>query len=419
MTVTDKEKPREAGNLRAASNGIDTPKSITPDLDHASSFLESLAPGATWSFQTFDDGATNDPRLIRQFHGTLQRHAGDLAKLNERGAGIFVTINETDGNGRRKTNITRVRALFVDLDGAPVEPVQSGPTPAHIVTATSPGKYHAYWRVSDCPLDACEPALKELIGRYGGDPACSDRNRVLRLPGFWHRKREPFMVRTIDTTPGEYPLTALGIAGPTEEIFSHLLCSSVGVSSGRFLPEATGERNQRLFDLARWLKGQHPESEANDHRQVVVEWHREALPTIGTADLSTTWADFVRGWKAIRHPFGATLNQIMEGIDMNDDDVIPDNLVALGYGTKAWKLVKVCEALQRHEGDKPFFLSARQAGELIDCHFTDAGKMLFTLVTDGVLELVERGAGKKASRYRYVWQGGEADAVRRASETTP
>jgi hypothetical protein len=44
--------------------------------------------------------------------------------LNREGAGVFVTVNETDLKGRTAKNITSVRAVFVDLDGAPLEPVR-------------------------------------------------------------------------------------------------------------------------------------------------------------------------------------------------------------------------------------------------------------------------------------------------------
>ena len=47
----------------------------------------------------------------------------ELERLNNGGAGIFVTINETNGRGRKGIDIVRVRALHTDLDGAPLGPV--------------------------------------------------------------------------------------------------------------------------------------------------------------------------------------------------------------------------------------------------------------------------------------------------------
>lgn len=403
------ETAAPAGTGTAPKHNRESPH-FTPDYRAAEEFLQALDPAAdSWTFQSFDDGGQN-PALTWQLHGRLADHAETLGKLNERGAGIFVTVNETDGKGRKKQNVTRIRALFVDLDGAPVEPALTGDHPAHIITETSPGRWHAYWRVSDCPLDSCEPALKTLIGRYGGDRACCDRSRVLRLPGYWHRKAEPFMVRMLSATLGEYPLGALGISHlqKNPQSSSVLFCRSVSGDLTPFLPDAVGQRNKRLFDLARWLKGRHPDTTAADHRRTVEEWHRLALPVIGTVDFLASWTDFTRGWQAIRCPTGSILNPILERMKMTD--AIPEQLKSLGYGPQAWRLVQICRELQQAAGDGPFFLGGRKAGELIDMHFTDAGKVLAALVADGVLELVKRGAGAVASRYRFV--GYESRAAR-------
>lgn len=397
---------------------------MAPDLDHAREFLTALDPRAeSWTLQTFDDDDAKRKRLTRLLHGTLDQHVDTLSKLNADGAGIFVAVNQTDGTGRRKDNITRIRALFVDLDGAPIEPAMAAATPAHIVVESSPERYHAYWRVTDCTPDACEPALKEMIRRFDGDPACSDRSRVLRLPGFVHQKREPFMVRVVGTAPGEYRLSDLGIATPTEEYRGVLKSSSVSSVSSvggdliRFLPDSPGQRNTRLFDLARYLKGTNPNATKQEQRSVVEEWHRLARPVIGTAEFSESWGDFVRGWESVRMPYGSVLNPILEKVDMAASE-IPESLVALGYGEKAYRLICICKELQQSAGDEPFFLSARIAGESIGCHFTDASSMMVAFVADGVLDLVKRGAGNVASRYRYVWPAacGDDDAYPRPSD---
>lgn len=175
-------------------------KHNSPDIDQASKFLKTLDPMATsWTFQTFDDSDGKDKSLVRVFHGTLDQHAASLCELQSRGAGIFVTVNQTDMTGRRAANVQRVRAFFLDLDGAPLEPVTAW-EPPHIICETSPGKWHAYWLVDDCPLDAFKPAQKDLIASFGGDDCIHDLPRVMRLPGFYHQKGEPFMVSMIETS---------------------------------------------------------------------------------------------------------------------------------------------------------------------------------------------------------------------------
>jgi hypothetical protein len=173
----------------------------SPDLTEAARFLTALDPTATkFCFQTFDDSkARRDRTLTKILHGTLAEHAAELERLNQKGAGIFVTVNETDGAGRMNENITRVRALYVDLDGAPLGPVQAHKVHPHIVIETSPGRWHAYWRVDGMALEHFTPAQEALSEAFDGDRSVKALPHVMRLPGFFHRKAEPYMAHIIET----------------------------------------------------------------------------------------------------------------------------------------------------------------------------------------------------------------------------
>jgi len=185
------------------------PQELVPDLDEAHRFLNILAPDEAITFQTFDDSkGRSSKHLARVFHGTLEQHQGALIELNTQGAGIFLMVNNGDGKvhaGKRtcRTNasVIAVRALFVDLDGAPLEPVlKAGPTPS-IVVDSSPGRWHVYWTVTGCPLNAFEKHQRALARKFKSDGTIVDLARVMRLPGFLHRKAEPFLTRM--TTPTE------------------------------------------------------------------------------------------------------------------------------------------------------------------------------------------------------------------------
>jgi hypothetical protein len=76
------------------------------------------------------------------------------------------------------------------------------PSPTAIL-ATSPGKYQALWRVDGFDFERQETALKQLAVAFGGDPACTDCNRVLRIPGFLNQKYSPAHRVTV-----EYPSDA-------------------------------------------------------------------------------------------------------------------------------------------------------------------------------------------------------------------
>src|SRR5258708_18743395 len=177
------------------------------NMADASLFIEALTgnPDAQVTFQTFDDDSERkDKALARVLHGTLEEYAEELENLNTRGAGVFVMVNEGDGRGRTNENVILVRAVFVDLDGAPIEPVAGCPLPPHIIVESSRDKGHAYWRVSDCPLEQFRPIQQALAAKFNGDPSVHDLARVLRVPGFWHKKDplKPWLAATCKLADG-------------------------------------------------------------------------------------------------------------------------------------------------------------------------------------------------------------------------
>jgi hypothetical protein len=60
------------------------------------------------------------------------------------------------------------------------------------------------WRVEGFDFEMQEGALKQLASAFGGDFACTDCNRVLRVPGFHNCKYDPPHTVTV-----EYPCDAV------------------------------------------------------------------------------------------------------------------------------------------------------------------------------------------------------------------
>jgi hypothetical protein len=181
------------------------PDQLTAEVEEAERFLELLDSGATeWVFQTFDDSDEERAQLTRTLHGSLDECWAKLEQLNAAGAGVYVTINEIEPGKPRRTKYTRrVRALFIDLDDpAQFDDVRSKilkcGLPPSIVTQTSPGKFHIYWLVNDCPLELFKAAQQRLIELFGTDRNVCDLPRVMRLPGFIHRKEMPFRSKLAD-----------------------------------------------------------------------------------------------------------------------------------------------------------------------------------------------------------------------------
>ena len=175
---------------------------LTPDLNETRKFLKAMGLSDTDSltFQTFDDSEAKRPGLARIIHGPLKGAQKKLIELNGRGAGIFWTVNETDLKGRKSENITKVRAVFVDLDGAPLEPILKGPLRPHVVVESSPGRFHCYWMVSNCSKEDFTRIQKALAKIFKADEQCIDLARVMRLPGFFHQKHEPHLTNVKNGT---------------------------------------------------------------------------------------------------------------------------------------------------------------------------------------------------------------------------
>jgi putative DNA primase/helicase len=164
-----------------------------------------MAEGEAVAFQTFDDADVpeKDKRkhLARILHGTIDDVGDELHRLNKAGAGIYWMVNYGDGRGRQAGNVTGVRCVFVDTDGAPLQPILDAGLTPHAVVQSSPGKWHVYWQVSDCTREQFTIVQKALAAKFGTDVSVNDLPRVLRVPGFLHRKAEPTKVQIIAMEP--------------------------------------------------------------------------------------------------------------------------------------------------------------------------------------------------------------------------
>jgi hypothetical protein len=190
--------------------GLASDGQLTHDKAMTKAYLTGLDPTATrYTFQTFDDNnERKDPALARVLHGTLDEVWPKILALNTPaiGAGVFVTINETDFRGRSTKNIVRVRALFGDADGdeqvehstAVIE--ECNATPSMIVE--SGGGQHYYYLGADIPLDQFSPLQKSLARKLGTDRNVHDLPRVMRLPGTLHLKdpTTPRLVKLLQTS---------------------------------------------------------------------------------------------------------------------------------------------------------------------------------------------------------------------------
>jgi hypothetical protein len=150
---------------------------------------------------------TTTQRIVRLEQAIAPRYLAWLAYENHNGANVYVAANPLHSGSRKRTkdSIAEVRHLYIDIDEdgdnrlAALQESEDVPVPS-IIISTSPDKYQVLWRVKGFDFDHQESTLKLLAIAFGGDSACTDRNRVLRVPGFRNCKYDPTHPVTV-----EYP----------------------------------------------------------------------------------------------------------------------------------------------------------------------------------------------------------------------
>jgi RepB DNA-primase from phage plasmid len=166
----------------------------------AKDFLaRSFAPGSTIALLLRTESPTKtQQRVVTLEQAIAPRYLGWLAHENHNGANVYVGANPLRSGSRRRTkeSIASIRHVYLDIDEdgetrlATLWASDAVPS-ASAILSTSPGKYQIFWRVEGFDFEQQELMLKRLAIAFGGDPACTDCNRVLRIPGFLNQKYSP------------------------------------------------------------------------------------------------------------------------------------------------------------------------------------------------------------------------------------
>lgn len=168
--------------------------------------------------QLFEGEASRSGRMARFIHYSVDSLLEHLILWQGLGQSSFLTVNSTDGIGRRKHNITQLRAWHADLDGLSELPeaiIRTMPLRPSIVVASGHG-YHLYWLLREfvpCIGDIWRQkvheqelkSIQESLAHLGADDNVCDISRVLRVPGFFNLKREPFpFVEVVELNDSRY-----------------------------------------------------------------------------------------------------------------------------------------------------------------------------------------------------------------------
>lgn len=190
---------------------------MEPCLGYAEMYIKHLTGSSmtpvTW--QIFGDRKEFNviPRVI---NGSLEDKHRELIRLNKQGAGVFVTVNETDLKGRKAHNVVGLRALFIDKDDGET-PQDINPKPSFIVqSGRGP---HVYWRLTPGQaIDEFVGAQQSLVKKYDADAKCCDVGRVMRCPGFVHQKGDPYLVTMETVSQATYEIKQVAPLVPRETL---------------------------------------------------------------------------------------------------------------------------------------------------------------------------------------------------------
>jgi hypothetical protein len=203
----------------------------------------------------WEDAPRPQQRVITLEQVLAPRYMAWLTFENDAGANIHVSANPLLPGSRKRTKecIASVRHIYIDIDEdgdarlAALRASDRVPAPTTILS-TSPGKYQALWRVAGFDFERQERTLKLLAHAFSGDPACTDRNRVLRVPGFYNRKYSPAHRVAV-----EYPADAT--YGPADFRLDDAVGSSVLPLRGNARKSPTGKHSHSEDDWV-WVCAQ-------------------------------------------------------------------------------------------------------------------------------------------------------------------
>jgi hypothetical protein len=169
------------------------------------------------------------------------------------------------------------------------------------------------------------------------------------------------------------------------------------------LPDAPGQRNRRIFELARLLKfdcGLETKS-MKELRPYVQAWHQKALSVITTESFIDTWTEFTVGYSKAN--FSATNNPVQSAL--SEAQANPPKCPEHYDDEKSRLLFGICFYLAKH-GNGRFFLSPHDKTVMsaLKCTPMIIYRLTKTMITDGFLEIVKLGI-RRQSATRYAWKG--------------
>lgn len=124
-----------------------------------------------------------------------------LKKHNMNKYGIFFVVNS---GGNSDKDINKINAQFFECDTGTFKEqwdrIRDFPLQPSIVVQTRKS-LHVYYLTKNAEVEKFRDIQKRLVQKFKGDPVCINESRVLRIPGYFHQKQDPFLVRCVVFNP--------------------------------------------------------------------------------------------------------------------------------------------------------------------------------------------------------------------------
>lgn len=186
-------------------------------------------------------------------------------------------------------------------------------------------------------------------------------------------------------------------------------CLALAVAVVSTVPAKAKHWEDSVFSLARRLHAIPGWTgiDAREIETILPVWYAHAESRMGKVELPEVRVAFASKWANVTTPLQPDTPDAIAGMVLADLLPLPPEAVGIegkrkSYCKRKQRLLTLCWAMQRVEGEGPFYLSSGKAGEWLGMGPDSAHSTLRYFVDHmGVLELVEKGRQGFATRYRY------------------
>ena len=180
------------------------PLDITPE-EFLMSFFEAEEKIC---FQILDDRPKDPEHTIfagaklEGISGKFDKIEGKLHDHNAMNRGIFFVVNY---GGHEAKDISRINAQFMEIDDVPFEEqirrIEEFDLEPSLIVQTRKS-LHVYWLMKPgAKLENSRYIQRQLVANFSADGQNINSNRVFRVPGFYHCKKEPVLVQCVKFNP--------------------------------------------------------------------------------------------------------------------------------------------------------------------------------------------------------------------------